>query len=212
MTEKQELLEFWKDHFEFDTRLLRVFNEVDRALFVPDDLKEEAYDDRPLPILRGKTISQPTAVMTMTAALDVQEGDTVFEVGTGSGYQTALLAKLAGKKGKVISSEVIPELIHFSRANLQRAGILNAEVIEEDGSKGWETEAPYDRIMITAAAREFPKELLAQLRVGGVIVAPLGDEKEQTMTRATKLDRGIELEFLGPFMFSPLYGKYGFEV
>jgi len=150
--------------------------------------------------------------MMMTSALELKLGDKVFEVGTGSGYQAAIIAKIVGPKGKVVTTEVLPELVTFAKENFKKAGIKNVIVLEEDGSKGYKKEAPYDKIIITAAAREFPKELLEQLKIGGVIVGPVGDKNEQEMVRGTKDKNGkLELEFLGQFLFSPLYGKYGFE-
>jgi protein-L-isoaspartate(D-aspartate) O-methyltransferase len=132
---KEQLADFWKKSFNFKEAELRAFQEVDRKLFVEEKHKAQAYEDHPLPIKRGKTISQPTTVMFMTSLLEIEPEDKVFEVGTGSGYQTAILAKLAKK---VISTEVIPELVHFAKDNLKKANIENAEVIEAEGSKGYE--------------------------------------------------------------------------
>ena len=210
---KELLVEFWSKNYKFNERELRAFEEVDRNLFIPEKIKTHAYEDRPLPILRGKTISQPTTVMIMTSALELEPGEKVFEVGTGSGYQAAIIAKIIGKRGKVISTEVIPELVHFSKANFEKANIKNIEVHEEDGSRGLEQKAPYDKIIITAACREFPKELLAQLKPNGVIVGPVGSVTEQEMVRGIKREDGsLALEFLGQFVFTPMYGKYGFEI
>ena len=166
----------------------------------------------PLPLMRGKTISQPSTVMMMTSALDLNLGEKVFEVGTGSGYQAAIIAKIVGPKGKVVTTEILPELVAFAKENFKKAGIKNVIVLEEDGSKGFKKEAPYDRVIITAAAKEFPKELLEQLKPEGIIVGPVGNQHEQEMVRGRKDKNGkLELEFLGQFLFSPLYGKYGFE-
>ena len=211
MEQKNSLLDFWKQNFSFTAAELKAFKEVQREDFIPKELKLQAYDDMPLPLLRGKTISQPTTVMMMTSALELKNEDKVFEVGTGSGYQTAIIAKIAAK-GKVISTEILPELVSFAKQNLKKAGIKNVLLLEEDGSKGYLEEAPYDKIIITAACKEFPKPLLEQLKPDGIIVGPVGDSHEQEMVKGIKNKYGkLELEFLGQFLFSPLYGKYGFE-
>ncbi len=207
---KKTLLDFWSSQLNLQENELTAFGEVDRADFIAEELKELAYEDTPLPLLRGKTISQPTTVVIMTTALELKTGNKVFEVGTGSGYQAAIIAKIVGKKGKVITTEVIPELVHFSRQNFKKAGIVNVTVYEEDGSKGMANKAPFDKIIITAAAKEFPKELLEQLKPGGIIVAPIGNEKEQSLVKGRKEEGRMELEFLGQFTFTPMYGKYGF--
>ena len=213
MDQKTELMDYWKRGLGLNESELKAFKDVDREDFVPQDIKDRAYEDIPLPILRGKTISQPTTVMLMTHALELKEGEKVFEIGTGSGYQSAIIAKIVGPKGNVVSTEVIPELVSFAKQNLAKAGINNVEVYEDDGSKGMKEKAPFDKIIITAACKEFPKPLLEQLKPEGIIVGPIGDAYEQEMVRGRKDKKGkLELEFLGQFLFSPLYGKYGFEV
>lgn len=213
MYQKIDLMRFWKENFGFRLIELRAFEQVDREEFIPEDMKNAAYQDMPLPLLRGKTISQPTTVMIMTHALELEPGDKVFEVGTGSGYQAAIIASIVGSKGKVITTEVVPELVSFAKMNLRKAGILNTFVYEEDGSKGMKNEAPFDKIIITAACKEFPKPLIEQLKPNGIIVGPVGNQLEQEMVRGIKDKNGhLELEFLGPFLFTPMYGKYGFEV
>ena len=212
MDQKIELIKFWRENFGFRDIELRAFKEVNREDFIPENLKNSAYQDMPLPLLRGKTISQPTTVMIMTHALELELGEKVFEIGTGSGYQAAIIAKIIGK-GKVITTEVVPELISFARQNLRKAKIDNVFVHEEDGSNGMPSEAPFDKVIITAACKEFPKRLLEQLKPEGIIVGPVGNQYEQEMVRGIKYKDGhLELEFLGPFLFTPMYGKYGFEV
>lgn len=209
--DKQELLNYWKDNFNFTQNELDAFNETNRENFIPIEFKEVAYEDRPLPILRGKTISQPTTVMIMTHALELQQGDKVFEVGSGSGYQTAIISKLIGNTGKITTTEIIPELFHLAQKNLKN--FKNIKILEEDGSKGLEKEAPFDKIIITAACNDFPEELIEQLKPNGIIVAPVGNKNEQSMLRGIKqADNSLEVENLGSFLFSPLYGTYGFEV
>jgi protein-L-isoaspartate(D-aspartate) O-methyltransferase len=213
MEQKLELIRFWKESLGFSDTELNAFRDVNRENFVPENLKNRAYEDAPLPLMRGKTISQPTTVIMMTAALELKDGEKVLEVGSGSGYQSAIIAKIVGEKGKVITTEVIPELVTFAKNNLSKSGISNVFVHEEDGSKGIKQEAPYDKIIITAACKEFPKPLLEQLKPGGIIVGPVGDRNEQEMVKGIKgKDGKLSLEFLGPFLFTPMYGKYGFEV
>ncbi|MEK6868946.1 MAG: protein-L-isoaspartate(D-aspartate) O-methyltransferase, partial [Nanoarchaeota archaeon] len=183
MDQKTELMDFWKRGLGLNESELKAFKDVDREDFVPESIKDRAYEDIPLPILRGKTISQPTTVMMMTRALELKEGEKVFEIGTGSGYQAAIIAKIVGAKGKVITTEVIPELVSFAKQNLAKAGIKNTEVYEDDGSKGMKDKSPFDKIIITAACKEFPKPLLEQLKPEGIIVGPVGDAYEQEMVR-----------------------------
>jgi len=212
MEPKSHLISYWKEKLQLGDKEIDAFKHIKREDFVEPKLLAQAYDDVPLPLLRGKTISQPTTVMLMTAALDVKDSDKVFEVGTGSGYQSAILSYLVGPSGKVISAEVVPELVALAKKNLRKARISNVEVVEEDGSKGWSKEAPYDKIIITSACREFPKELLEQLKIGGVIIGPVGSKDEQEMVKGTKEKNGkLSLEFLGQFVFSAMEGKYGFE-
>lgn len=213
MPQKTELIKFWKENFGFRDIELGAFKEINREDFIPKELKNAAYQDVPLPLLRGKTISQPTTVMLMTHALELEPSEKVFEIGTGSGYQAAIIAKIIGPKGKVITTEVVPELVKFARQNLKKAKIDNVFVYEDDGSSGMPSEAPFDKIIITAACKEFPKPLLEQLRSEGIIIGPVGDKYEQEMVRGIKDKNGhLELEFLGPFLFTPMYGKYGFEI
>ena len=213
MDQKTELIRFWKENFGFREIELKAFEAVNREDFIPEQLRNAAYQDMPLPLIRGKTISQPTTVMIMTHALELEPGEKVFEIGTGSSYQAAIIAKIVGLKGKVITTEVVPELVHFAKQNLKKSKIGNVAILEEDGSKGMPNEAPFDKIIITAACREFPKELLEQLKPEGIIIGPVGNAQEQEMVRGIKDKNGhLELEFLGPFLFTPMYGKYGFEV
>jgi len=212
MTQKTELINFWKEKLSFTEIELNAFKEVKREDFLPENLKYRAYEDMPLPLMRGKTISQPTTIMMMTHALELQPGEKVFEIGSGSGYQSAIIAKIIGEKGKVVTTEVVPELVSLAKKNLAKAKISNVEIFEDDGSRGMPKEAPFDKIIITCACKEFPKPLLEQLKPEGIIIGPVGDKNEQEMIHGFKDKNGkLELEFLGPFLFSPMYGKYGFE-
>lgn len=210
--EKQQLIEYWKrSRIITDEKLLKAFNDVPRELFIKDGFEEEAYGDYPLPIGEGQTISQPTTVMLMTQALELKEGNKVLEVGAGSGWQAAIIAKIIGKKGKVITTEIIPELAEFAKNNIKKAKINNVEVINYDGSQGYKKEAPYDRVIITAACPQIPPPLIGQLKTGGILVAPVGSLVfGQDMLKLRKTSSGVTTQSLGSFVFVPLKGKYGY--
>jgi len=142
--EKQRLIDYWRKSGTIkDEKLLKAFEEVPREIFIRNGFEEEAYGDYPLPIGSGQTISQPTTVMIMTRALELKEGQKVLEIGTGSGWQAAIIGKIVGKKGKVITTEIIPELAEFAKNNIKKAKINNVKVINYDGSQGYKKEAPY---------------------------------------------------------------------
>jgi len=189
-----------------DHRVLQAFLQVKREQFVPRQFRGDAYEDHPLPIGHGQTISQPTTALLMTSFLQVREGQKILEIGTGSGYQAAILAEIIGPKGKIITVEFDKTLVTFARKNLQH--YKQVQVIHGDGSLGYPKEAPYDRIIVTAACPTIPDHLLKQLKHDGILLAPVGDLAVQTMTRMKK---GQEPESLGQFVFVPLQGKYGFS-
>ncbi len=171
-----------------DARVLKALKAVPRREFVPPDLVSEAHRDSPLPIGHGQTISQPYIVAYMSEALDVQPTHRVLEIGTGSGYQAAVLSKLARK---VFSIELIPELGERAKKRLTRLGFDNVEVRIGDGYKGWPEEAPFDRIMLTAAPPSIPGALLEQLAIGGRLIAPVGPTYSvQHLVVAEKDDNG----------------------
>ncbi len=212
MNTVKELIDYWKkDKIITDRKVLDAFQKVERENFISEHLEKEAYADVPLPIGYGQTISQPTTIALMTEALELKKGLKVLEVGTGSGYQAALIANIIGGKGKVITTEIIPQLAEFARANLKKAKIMNVIVLEKDGSQGHKEEAPYDRIIVTAAAPEVPKHLLEQLKEKGILLAPVGDLYNQEMLKVRKLKNGkTKTENLGDFVFVPLRGSEGF--
>jgi protein-L-isoaspartate(D-aspartate) O-methyltransferase len=182
---------------------------VQRHLFVPFDEIKYAYEDRPLPIGAGQTISAPHMVAIMTEYLELDKEDKVLEVGAGSGYQAAIISRIVGEEGKVISIERIEGLADFARENLKRAGIKDVEVIRGDGSLGFEPEAPYDKICVTCAAPNIPEPLVGQLRVGGRMVIPVGRHAQELYL----LDKGedqIIKKKAGGVIFVPLIGRYGF--
>ncbi len=207
------LLNYWKtNRIVTEKRVLEAFKKIDRRLFVPQHLWHVAYQDTPLPLLKGQTISQPTTVAIMTQALRLKPGMKVFEVGAGSGYQAALIGYIVGDNGKVITLEYFPELADMAKRNLIKAGIKNVKVITGDGSLGYPKEAPYDRIILTCAAPDFPPPFIKQLKENGIILAPLGNHRfSQQLIRATKRKGKLIREALGSFVFVPLRGKHGFK-
>jgi len=182
-----------------------------REFFVPESCKHLAYRDFPLSIGHDQTISQPSAVVSMTEALEVKEGEKVLEIGTGSGWQAAVLSHLVGDRGKVYTIEVIEELAEFAKSNLKKVGVKNVEVFVGDGSLGLKDKAPFDKIIVTAACPDIPKPLLDQLKVGGIIVVPIGNLYLQEMYVVRKMKGDVEKKSIGSFMFVPLIGKYGFK-
>jgi protein-L-isoaspartate(D-aspartate) O-methyltransferase len=183
-------------------RVLDALAQVPRHAFVPDALVARAYQDVPLPIGHDQTISQPFIVGLMTEALALKGGERVLEIGTGSGYQAAVLSVLAKE---VYTVELIPSLGDEARARLGRLGYANVHVLVGDGYQGWPEHAPFDRILVTAAPPEVPKTLFDQLAVGGVLVAPIGDwYAGQRLKRYTKTARGLEETDLGEVRFVPM--------
>jgi len=204
---KKSLAKQWKESGVVkDKRLIRAFEQIPREKFIHEELVEDAYADRPLPIGYGQTISQPTTIMMMIEALELKKSDKVLEIGSGSGYNAAIMSKLCKK---VYTVEIVPELVHFARENLKRIGIKNVEVIGDDGSRGYEPESPYDKIMVTAGCPSMPKPLAGQLKEGGIIVAPVGEMDEQEMVKAKKVKGKLKKEKLGMFVFVPLIGRHG---
>jgi protein-L-isoaspartate(D-aspartate) O-methyltransferase len=188
-----------------DERVLDAMSRVPREEFVPVDFRLSAYENEPLPIGGGQTISQPLIVGMMTEALDLQGDEKVLELGTGSGYQSAILSLLASS---VISVERLPELAEQARRRLSRLGYANVTVHEADESTlGWPQDAPYQGILVTAGVPRMPESLVSQLAEGGRMVIPIGSEASQDLTRVTALPNGgLRFESLGPCRFVPLIG------
>jgi protein-L-isoaspartate(D-aspartate) O-methyltransferase len=199
--------ENWTGAAKLGERVLQAMREVPRHEFVPDDHHREAYDNRPLPIGHGQTISQPFIVAIMTELLKPQEGDVVLEVGTGSGYQAAILSRLVSH---VYSIEIIPELGEQAKERLERLGFTNVEVRVGDGYYGWQEHAPYDGIIVTAAAGNVPPALIDQLKPGGRMVIPVGSPfLTQQLVLIEKDDAGeIKTRQLLPVAFVPLTGAH----
>jgi len=186
-----------------DERVLAAIGAVKRHEFVPLELRAQAYVDRPLPIGDGQTISQPYVVALMSERLAVRPGDKVLEVGTGSGYQAAVLAQLGCR---VFSVEILPELADSARQRLHRLG-YDVAVRAGDGYFGWPEEAPFDGIIITAATPQVPEALVGQLREGGRIVLPLGGDDGQRLVVGTRTATGLKLEDVGGVAFVPMTGE-----
>lgn len=185
-----------------DARVLGAMESVDRGAFVRGIFADRAYDDTPLPIACGQTISQPSVVGLMTQALDVQPRDKVLEIGTGSGYQAAILAQLARR---VYTMDRHRRLVAEARRTLAALDISNVTAFAADGSFGLAEQAPFDRILVTAAAEDPPGPLLAELRIGGIMVVPVGQsDNVQTLIKVTRTDRGYDYEELRSVRFVPL--------
>jgi protein-L-isoaspartate(D-aspartate) O-methyltransferase len=189
-----------------DTRVLQAMRDTPRHLFVPLRYRHMAYENRPLPIGQAQTISQPLMVALMVEALQLHGGERVLEIGTGSGYQAAILAQLAMV---VFSIERLPELAAQARVTLAALGLRNVHVIVGDGSVGLPEHGPYGAIIVAAASPKLPQPLVEQLNVGGRLVIPVGDRREQTLMRLTRTDQGTHVERLGGCRFVPLIGEEG---
>ncbi len=184
-----------------DQQVLKAMRRVPREAFVPESIANEAYLDGALPINCNQTISQPIIVAMMTEALQLSGNEKVLEIGTGSGYQTAILAELAGE---VFSIERHAELTRQAESRLLELGYKNIHLQTDDGSLGWPDEAPFDRILITAAARECPPALWEQLREGGILVGPFGSPAEQTLYEIHKIAGRPRSKVLTGCRFVPL--------
>jgi len=187
-----------------DERVLEAFRKVPRHAFVPDSYQADAYQDHPLPIGEGQTISQPYMVAIMTQLLELKGDEKVLEVGTGSGYQAAILGELAQE---VYSIELLPELAESAKKRLDSLGCTNIHVKAGDSYLGWPDAAPFDAVIITCAPEKLPQPLIEQLAIGGRLVVPLGPQhRAQTLTIYTKTDTGLVTEYEGGCYFVPMKG------
>jgi len=185
----------------------RAFEKVDRKLFVPEYLEDRAYSDHPLPIGFNQTISAPSMIAIMLEALDLKRGDKVLEIGTGSGYNAALISEIVGEN--VFSIERIPELAEFAKNNLKKSG-YKVKILIGDGTLGYEGESPYDKIIVTAAAPKIPETLIKQLKIGGKLCIPVGERYFCDLIVAEKIsDKKIKKKNYGGCAFVPLIGKEG---
>ena len=185
-----------------DRRVLNAMETVPREMFVPPEYADHAYDDRALPISCGQTISAPSVVALMTARLDVRDRHKVLEIGSGSGYQTAILAKLARR---VTTIDRYRSLVSEAEVRWEALGLSNISAMTGDGTAGWSRQAPFDRILVTAAAEKAPSNLVAQLVDGGILIAPLGPaDSVQRLTLFEKDGEQVETRDLGAVRFVPL--------
>lgn len=191
-----------------DQRVLAAFYKVEREKFVPSEVRNNAYEDFPLSIGEGQTISQPYMVALMTQSLELKGDEKILEIGTGSGYQTAILAELARK---IYSVERMRALAERARKLLEKLGYSNVKILLSDGTLGWKEFSPYDRILVTAGAREIPQPLTDQLEEEGTMVIPVGNSYSQDLEVVRKRKNRIKTATVEKCVFVPLIGKYGWD-
>ena len=207
-SQRKKLIETLRQSGIEDPRVLTAIGEVPRELFVDTSLHKKAYTNQALPIYLSQTISQPFMVALMTQALQLHGTERVLEIGTGSGYQTAILSHLAAH---VYSIERHRALSEQAAERLAKLGRQNISYRVGDGSLGWPEEAPFDRILVTAAAPQVPPQLLAQLAIEGLLVIPVGSYKQQELQVVQRTLQGTQIRSLGPCVFVPLVGKEGWN-
>ena len=207
---RARMVEHLRSHYKIgDERVLQAMNTVPRHAFVPEALKAQAYKDNALPISGGQTISQPFIVARMTELLGLQGRERVLEIGSGSGYQTAILSIVARK---VFAVERLAVLAAEAKQKLIQLGFRNISYRCDDGTNGWEVYAPFDAILVAAGGPSIPEPLAKQLEIGGRMVIPVGtDQKSQVLVRVTRTEKGFETENFGPCAFVPLIGSHGWD-
>ena len=205
---RQRLVEQLRDQGIRDLAVLHAIDKVPRHLFVPTGVRHRAYEDSALPIGNGQTISQPSIHARYLELLKLKGNEKVLEIGTGSGYQTALLAELASQ---VFSIERIPQLLDSARETIRKIGVRNVSFLLGDGTLGWRQYAPYDAILVGAGAPSVPSTYHEQLNEGGRILIPLGDKEEQTLFMFTRRGEKLDEMEIAPVRFVPLVGKYSWE-
>lgn len=207
---RERMIQRLREHYKIrNEAVLDVMSRVPRHLFVPDALKAQSYKDNALPIASNQTISQPFIVARMTELLELGPGAKVLEIGSGSGYQTVILSQLAQK---VFAVERVPNLAAEAETRLQSFNVRNVTLACADGTNGWESHAPYDGILVAAGSPIVPQPLLNQLKIGGKLVIPIGqDRKTQNLIRVARTAKGFESENFGPCAFVPLIGEHGWK-
>lgn len=208
---RDKMIALLRGHYKIkDERVLEAMFAVPRHFFVPNALKAQAYKDNALPIAANQTISQPFIVARMTELLELAPDAKVLEIGAGSGYQTAILARLAAR---VFAIERIPQLANEAQQRLQTLSIKNVTLLCADGTSGLEAQAPFDGILVAAGSPDIPEPLLRQLKIAGRLVLPVGnDQKTQHLIRVTRTNTGFINEDFGACAFVPLIGKHGWKV
>jgi protein-L-isoaspartate(D-aspartate) O-methyltransferase len=205
---RRRLIETLQENGITDLAVLRAFDLTPRHLFVPSGVRHRAYEDAPLPIGNGQTISQPSIHARYLEILRLAGRERVLEVGTGSGYQTVLLAHLASQ---VFSVERIAALYDRARENIRQAGVSNVSLLLGDGTLGWREYAPYDAILVSAASPDLPAPLAEQLAEGGRALAPVGTREEQVLCLFTRRGGRLERQDIAPVRFVPLLGRHGWH-
>ena len=205
---RQRLVETLRDKGIRDLSVLRAFELTPRHQFVPTGIRHRAYEDSPLPIGNGQTISQPSIHARYLELLQLTGHERVLEIGTGSGYQTVLLSHLVEQ---VFSIERIPAVFQLGRENIQRSGARNVSLLLGDGTLGWREYAPYDAILVSAASPHAPAPLMDQLAEGGRMLVPIGTMEEQSLFMFTKRGGQIQQREIGPVRFVPLLGMHGWD-
>ena len=205
---RRRLLETLRDSGIHDLAVLRAFDMTPRHLFVPTGVRHRAYEDSALPIGNGQTISQPSIHARYLQELQLTGREKVLEIGTGSGYQTVLLSHLAGQ---VFSIERIGALMDSARQIIAKLGARNVSLLQGDGTLGWREYAPYDAILVSAAAPEVPKPLAEQLAEGGRMLIPVGGRDEQILYVVTRQGEALDRRPIGPVRFVPLVGTHGWH-
>ena len=207
---RAKMVDHLRGHYGIrDERVLASMNLVPRHLFVPEAIQSQAYKDNALPIAAGQTISQPFIVARMTELLELKGRERVLEIGSGSGYQTAVLAHVARK---VFAVERISELAESAKQLLLWLGYRNISFRNADGTEGWKVYAPFDAILVAAGGPDIPQPLVDQLEIGGRMVIPIGlDQKSQNLVRVIRTETGMNTENCGPCAFVPLIGSHGWE-
>ena len=208
--QREQMVERLREHYRIrDERVLAAMREVPRHYFVPEALQSNAYGDHALPIAANQTISQPFIVARMSELLELNEQSVVLEIGAGSGYQTAVLSRLAGR---ILAIERISELARVAQARIRQLNIYNATVKCFDGTLGWSAHAPYDAILAAAGGPDVPEPLMAQLKTGGRLVMPVGERRDaQRLVRVVRQEDKFTREDHGACAFVPLIGRYGWS-
>lgn len=206
--QRLRMVEKLRDHYKItDESVLDAMAKLPRHLFVSEAIKSQAYKDNALPISSGQTISQPFIVARMTELLELSGQEKVLEIGAGSGYQTAVLASLARK---IFAIERLPSLVDEANRRLQMLGFRNFTLKAGDGTEGWDTYKPFDAILVAAGGPSVPETLVQQLKIGGKLVIPIGeDQRKQNLIRVTRTESSYRTENFGPCAFVPLIGEHG---